>query len=435
MRANSFGKYFGLTTFGESHGKAIGLVLEDVKPGITFPFDEISKELAKRKPGSGDFSSSRQETDKFQVLSGVFEGKTTGMPICILVYNKDYRTRDYQKIKDIFRPGHADFSYCKKFKIYDYRGGGRASGRETISRVAAGSILNYLIKDININVFPIQIGKYKVNNIDLNLKNDLYWPDKYNYENLTKYLHKIKKSGDSVGGIVHVTIDNIRSGLGDPVFEKLDANLAKAILSIGSVKGIEFGKGFKFAYLKGSQANDNITPDGFETNNAGGILGGISNGENIEFNFVVKPTPSIGKTQTTVSKNGFKKEITIEGRHDTCIIPRLLPVAKAMVKLVLADAISYQNLLEKKEKNLIEFRETYDKIDEDILIALYKRMKISQKVSNYKHKKDLSIHDENRENFLLENIQKKAHLLGLDKEMVNKLWKIILKFSKKEQLK
>ncbi len=432
MKSNSFGKYFGITTFGESHGKAIGVVLEDVKPGMEFPYEKIKKALSERRP-KNKFSTKRIEKDEFEVISGVFEGKTTGMPICILIYNKNQHSLDYEAIKDVFRPSHADYTFYHKFKIYDYRGGGRASGRETVARVAAGAVTDNIIGNIKIYAYPIQIGKIKASHIDLSFVNELNWHDKNNYEQLKKYLEDIKKSADSVGGIVEVTIKNVPVGLGDPVFEKLDANIAKAILSIGAVKGIEFGAGFHLASLTGYKANDQIDKSGFLSNNAGGILGGISTGQDIVFRFVVKPTSSIGKEQKTIDISGNETTINIQGRHDTCIVFRIIPVAVAMIKLVLADAISYQKLLTAENRTLSDFREAFEKIDEDILIAIGRRMMLSQKIGKYKRQNNLSVEDLKREKEVLANLEKKAKIWGIYEESVKKIWKILMEESKKKQ--
>ncbi|MBT3169602.1 MAG: chorismate synthase [Candidatus Cloacimonetes bacterium] len=431
MKSNSFGKYFGITAFGESHGPAIGVVIEDVRSGIRFPLEEIQKALNERKPGKNKFSSTRQEDDKLQVLSGVFEGKTTGMPICLVIYNNDARSKDYTHLKDIFRPSHADFSYFNKFKIYDYRGSGRASGRETISRVAASGLANDILGNVEISAYPVQIGKFSITKFDENFTNNLHWKDSTNFTKLTEYLAKIQQSGNSVGGIVEVKIKNLPIGLGDPVFEKLDANLAKAILSIGSVKGIEFGDGFQLAKMTGSEANDQMDKTGFRSNHSGGILGGISNGNEIIFRFVVKPTPSINISQKTVTKSGEETIFKAKGRHDTCIVLRILPVAKAMVKLVLVDAICHQKLISGENFNIVDYREALDKIDEDILIALARRKKISEKVKEFKQKNKIDIEDKNRENELISTLKEKANLWKINTEFIKNIWQLILENSKK----
>ena len=433
MKSNSYEKYYGITTFGESNGKAIGVVIEDVKPGIKFPFEKIQSAINERKPGTGTFSSTRKEKDEIQVLSGVLEGKTTGMPICLIVYNEDAQSRDYEHLKDLFRPGHADFSYFKKFKIYDHRGGGRASGRETISRVAASGLVENILENIKIIIYPIKIGKFEVNQNDLSFQNELSWHDKTNYEDLIEYLNRIKNEGNSIGGIVEVKIINIPSGLGDPVFEKLDANLAKAILSIGAVKGIEFGDGFELAALTGNDANDQMNKDGFITNHNGGILGGISTGNELSIRVVVKPTPSINIIQKTVTKDNKEVEFKSHGRHDTCIIPRIIPVAKAMIKLVLADAISHQKLISSKKLVFSDYREAIDKIDEDILVALGRRQKISELIGKLKQESKLQIEDKDREEELLDMLKQKAELWNINESLITNIWDIIISDSKKRQ--
>lgn len=433
MRSNSYEKYYGITTFGESHGKAIGVVIEDVKPDIEFPLEKIQNALNKRKPGTGTFSSARNEKDEIQILSGIFDGKTTGMPICLLVYNKDARDNDYEHLKNLFRPGHADFSYFKKFKIYDHRGGGRASGRETISRVAASGLIENILKDIDINIYSIKIGKFETTQIDLSFQNELSWHDKTNYKDLIEYLNNIKNEGNSIGGIVEVKITNIPSGLGDPVFEKLDANLAKAIISIGAVKGIEFGDGFEFAALKGNEANDQMNKEGFITNHNGGILGGISTGNDIIFRFAVKPTPSINITQKTVTKDNKEVEFKSHGRHDICIIPRIIPVAEAMIKLVIADALSHQKLISNSKLQLSDYREAIDKIDEDILIALGRRQKISELIGKFKRENKIQIENKEREDELLIALKQKAQLWDIDESLVTNIWNIIISESKNKQ--
>jgi len=290
-----------------------------------------------------------------------------------------------------------------------------------------------LIKTIEIKVYPVQIGKICVSEIDYNFSNELSWPDKTTFQHLIAYLDAIKTEGNSVGGIVECSIVKIPAGLGDPVFEKLDANLAKAVISIGSVKGIEFGDGFKAAAAKGSENNDQISNSGFITNHSGGILGGISTGQEIKFRFVVKPTPSIKLKQSTINSKNEKVELKLEGRFDTCIIPRILPIAKAMVTLVLADAVSYQKLVSGDELNLYDYREALDKIDEDILIALKRRLKISELIGAFKKSSQLPINDHNREQELLENLNKKADQLGLKRSSVQQIWKLLISDSKEIQ--
>ncbi|MFC1898644.1 chorismate synthase [Candidatus Cloacimonadota bacterium] len=432
MKGNSYGKFLGFTAFGESHGPAIGLVIEDVTPGIEFPLEVIQKALDERKPGKGKFSTSRKEADKIQILSGVLDSVTTGMPVCLVVYNKDAKPADYEHLKNIFRPGHADYSLFQKFKIYDYRGGGRASGRETISRVAAAGMVDEILEDIEIKLYPVQIGKIAATKFSKPF-GELNWPDKSNYDELINHLEEIKQAGNSVGGIVEVQIKNLPVGLGDPVFQKLDANLAKAILSIGGVKGIEFGDGFELAKITGKEANDQMDETGFLSNHSGGILGGISTGQILKFRFVVKPTSSINIEQQTITHDGKNAMIKVGGRHDVCIIPRLIPVAKAMIKLVLADAISYQKLISDAKKDLVNYREAIDKIDEDILIAIKRRMEISKLIGKYKQENNLQIENKEREAELLKVLKIKAKELQISDNLVEIIWQAIIEESKKQQ--
>lgn len=439
MRANSLSKYFGFSHFGESHGRFMGLIIEDVKPGIDFPYDELKIELEKRKPGKNFVSSARKEDDDFEVISGVFEGKTTGMPICILFKNKDFSEKDYSNIKNVFRPGHSDYSWYNKFKIYDYRGGGRSSGRETISRVAAGAFVKEITKDIEILSYPLKIGYLNAKSIDLDYykNNVLHWPDENNFDELITFLKNTKKSGDSIGAIVEVTINNVPLGLGDPVFEKLDANISKALMSIGGIKGIEFGEGFNLANLFGSESNDQMyytQSDGnFITNNAGGITGGVSNGNAIKLRLSIKAVPSIEKNQITIDTNNNQCKLSIKGRHDVCLIPRILPVIDNMIRITLADAISYQKLIESEELNLNDYREAIEKIDEDLLIALYRRFEVSKQIGNYKRKNNLPIYDKKREEDLLMSLSEKAIEYKLPTDLVNNIWNLIIKESKNRQ--
>ncbi len=435
MRANSLNGYIGFTAFGESHGPAMGLVIEDVKPGIEFPFKDIETALQQRKGEKNFTSTSRNEPDKFEVLSGIFEGKTTGMPICIIIYNKNFKSSDYDNIANVFRPGHADFSYFKKFKIYDYRGGGRSSGRETISRVAASVMVNHLLEGIEFVVYPIRIGKFVPKNISYDFleTNHLKWPDKENFDQLIDYLKKIKTDKDSVGSIIRFEIRNVPAGLGDPVFEKLEANIARAILSIGSVKGIQFGSGFSLGKMKGSEANDEIIDGKFISNNNGGILGGISTGQTIIFDFVSKPVPSIGKIQQTIDSENNDRKIKINGRHDLVLTPRIIPVSIAMIKLVLSDAISYQKLIDSEENTIQNFREQIEKIDEDILIAIARRNEISKRIGEFKKENNLEIFDLKRESEVLDLLKEKAVNLNISKDIIPEIWKELFKESKRQQ--
>jgi len=433
MNGNKFGSWLGIRGFGESHGVAIGVLLEDIKPGIKFPIKEIEQEMERRRPGKAEYTSSRQESDRIKILSGVIDGITTGMPICLVVYNEDQRSEDYIALKEIFRPGHADWSWYHKFKILDWRGGGRTSGRETIARVAAGAVVKELIKPINVEAYPVQIGTIRAGAFQESFTNQLFWHDPTTYDAVLQELSDAKEAGDSLGGILEIRISNIRAGLGDPVFSKLDAKLAEAMLSIGGVKGIEFGAGFELAGWHGCQANDQMDASGFLTNHSGGILGGISTGEPVIMHLVVKPTSSISKKQKTVDIYNTEHEIEIKGRHDTCLIFRIIPVAEAMVRLVLADCVSYQKLVESKERSLDDYREVLDRIDEDILLALKRRKEIIKLIGEYKLMKNLNIRDTHREIGLINDLKSKAELWKINPQLVESIWELILADSRKSQ--
>jgi chorismate synthase len=323
---NTFGRNFRITTFGESHGKVVGAVIDGCPPGILLEEADIQALLDRRRPGTSPLTSPRQEADRVEILSGVFEGKTTGTPIAMIVRNEDTQSRDYEALREVFRPGHADVTYQDKYGIRDHRGGGRSSGRETVGRVAAGALaLKYLaMHGITITGRIVSVhGKTAPAAIEAEIL-------------------AAKADGDSVGGIVEITAKGCPSGLGDPVFGKLDALIAGALMGIGAVKGVEIGDGFAVAGRFGSENNDPMTKDGFSSNHAGGILGGISSGQDIVVRIAVKPTPSIAKTQATRDIHGNEVEISISGRHDPCIVPRIVPVAEAMLALVLADCVIEQ---------------------------------------------------------------------------------------------
>lgn len=343
IEMNSFGKNFRITSFGESHGKAIGVVIDGCPSGLEISLEEIQKELDKRKPSQSEIATERQEDDKAEILSGIFEGKTTGMPITMLIQNKDPNPGDYENIKDKFRPGHADYTYFKKYGIRDYRGGGRQSGRETAARTAAGAIAKKLLEMEGISIIghTLQIGDIKAEtfNEEEIRKNPLKCADPEKAKEMLELVKEAQGKGNSIGGILQIEAKNPPAGLGNPVFGKLDAKIAYAIMGIPAVKGIEFGAGFKLACLTGKEANDEMDSKGFLSNNAGGILGGISTGEDIVFRAVIKPASSISLKQKTVDEKGREKEIKVEGRHDACICPRALPVMESMLALVLIDEL------------------------------------------------------------------------------------------------
>lgn len=352
MTGNTFGHTFKITTWGESHGTAVGVVVEGVPAGLELMEFHIQKELDRRKPGQSKVSTKRKEADKVEILSGTFNGKTTGTPISMIVHNKDADSRAYEDIKDLPRPGHADYTYFMKYGIRDYRGGGRSSARETIGRVVGGAIAKILLNKIGVKIVAhvVQLGNHKSKQMDFNEiienveKTPMRCADLDVAIKMENEVESMRKQGDSIGGIIEVIALNVPVGLGEPVFDKLDADIAKAIMSIGAVKGIEFGVGFKCADMKGSEMNDNfILKDGeivMETNNAGGILGGISSGMPIVCRVAIKPTPSISKSQKTVDLLTLKEtEISIKGRHDPTIPPRAVPVIEAMVAIVIMDFI------------------------------------------------------------------------------------------------
>lgn len=354
MSGNSFGVIFKVTTWGESHGPAIGVVIDGCPPDVDLKEEDIQQALDRRKPAQAPSTSLRKEDDRIEILSGMFEGKTTGTPISLIIYNKDADSKAYDSIKDVFRPGHGDVTYYKKYGVRDHRGGGRASGRETAGRVAAGAVAAKVIamEGIEVIAYTKALGGIEMVPSDESIHHQVcredvnaHWlmcPELNVALQMEKKLEEAKHQGDSLGGIVEIVIKGCPAGLGDPVFDKMDADLAKALMSIGTVKGIEIGAGFSVASMTGSEANDPITPVGFSSNRAGGILAGITNGDTIVIRVACKPIASIAKIQKTVDIHGNPVEISIGGRHDVSVIPRIVPVCEAMVNLVLADHLLRQ---------------------------------------------------------------------------------------------
>ena len=350
MSFNTFGKIFRFTTWGESHGPAIGCIVDGCPPNINIKEQDIQIELDKRKPGQSKFTTQRKEDDKVQILSGVFEGKTTGTPISLIIYNKDAKSRDYETIKNKFRPGHADFTYFKKYGIRDYRGGGRQSARETASRVAAGAIAKKVLQNkigkkfkvigavIQLGLLGCNVKNWKDKEIQ---KNPFFCPDKSVIKLWEKYLLGVRKSGSSCGAIIEIRASGIPIGLGAPIYSKLDADIAAALMSINAVKGVNIGSGMYSALLSGLENSDEIRQKGkktlFKSNNAGGILGGISSGQDIIASFAVKPTSSILLSRKTINKKGKNTEISVKGRHDPCVGIRAVPIGEAMMNCVLLD--------------------------------------------------------------------------------------------------
>ena len=341
---SSFGTLFTVTTFGESHGKALGAVIDGVPAGIAIQEDFIQKELDRRKPGQSSVSTARKEADRCEILSGVFEGISTGTPIAILLRNSDQHSSDYSNIADIFRPGHADYTFHKKYGIRDYRGGGRSSGRETAARVAAGAVAKLFLKEqgITIRACTCQIGKIKAAppyNWEEVEKNIVRTADASAAEDMILAVKNAAANKDSIGGAVYGEILNVPPGLGEAVFDKLDALLAHAFMSIGGIKAVEIGDGFAVAEKNGSENNDQMDAEGFKSNHAGGILGGMSNGNTITFRLAVKPTPSIAALQKSINISGEEVDVEIHGRHDPCLVPRIVPVVEAMAAIVIADLL------------------------------------------------------------------------------------------------
>lgn len=341
MSGNTFGNIFKVTTFGESHGHALGCIIDGCPPNLEIDESDIQIELNRRKPGQSDVTTQRKEDDSVQILSGVFEGKTLGTPISLLIFNKDQQSKDYSNIKDSFRPNHADITYQAKYGHRDYRGGGRSSARETAMRVAAGAIAKkYLSQyDVKTTGYVSQIGNISAESITLESanKNKYFFGDMSKIEALNTMFDELIAEGNSVGAKLGVCVENCPVGLGEPVFDKLNADLAKAIMSINAVKSVSIGNAENILNLKGSEIRDEIRSDGFASNNAGGILGGISNGDNIELDFLIKPTSSIKKKGKTVDKDGNEVDIEVIGRHDPCVGIRAVPIAEAMVNIVIMD--------------------------------------------------------------------------------------------------
>lgn len=342
MSGNTLGKLFTVTTFGESHGPALGCIVDGCPPGMTLSEADLQHDLDRRKPGTSRHTTQRREADAVKILSGVFEGKTTGTPIGLFIENTDQRSKDYSKIAETFRPGHADYTYQQKFGIRDYRGGGRSSARETAMRVAAGAIAKkYLFEreGIEIRGYLAQLGPIKIEKLDWSIidSNPFFCPDADKVPEMEKYMDALRKEGESIGARINVVASRIPPGLGEPVFDRLDADLAHALMSINAVKGIEIGGGFDCINTKGTHFRDEITPEGFLSNHAGGILGGISTGQDILASIALKPTSSLRLPGKSINTQGEPVDVVTEGRHDPCVGIRATPIAEAMVAIVIMD--------------------------------------------------------------------------------------------------
>ena len=344
MAGNSFGKLFKLTTFGESRGKAIGGIIDGCPAGLKLNFEAIQDEMERRKPGQSQIVTQRKEPDTVEFYSGIFEGETTGTPIGFVIHNTNQKSKDYSHIKDVYRPSHADYTYDKKYGVRDYRGGGRSSARETACRVVAGAIAKQLLKGLKINAFTSSVGDIFIEKpyqeLDFNKieSNAIRCPDETKAEEMIAKVKAIKKEGDTIGGTITCVIQNVPAGLGEPVFDKLHAELGKAMLSINAVKGFEYGSGFCGAKMKGSDHNDLFNTDGStKTNLSGGVQGGISNGMDIYFRVAFKPVATVLQKQSTINNSGETVEMQGKGRHDPCVVPRAVPIVEAMAALVMAD--------------------------------------------------------------------------------------------------
>jgi chorismate synthase len=341
LGGNTFGRLFRVTTWGESHGPALGAVIDGCPPRLSLSITDIEAELARRRPGVQAHATSRREPDKVEILSGVFEGLTTGTPISLIIYNRDVKSQDYDELREVFRPGHGDFSYQAKYGIRDHRGGGRASARETAARVAAGAVAQKVLDQEGIQVlaYTLELGGVRAGRVDENRiwDNPFACPDPEAVGAMEARVREVRAQGDSLGGVVQVRVRGCPAGLGEPVFDKLDAALAGAVMSVGAVKGVDIGAGFAAARMLGSENNDPLVPGGFASNRAGGILAGISNGDDIVLSAAVKPIPSIAREQQTIDLAGRPRTLKVKGRHDISAIPRIVPVITAMVRLTLAD--------------------------------------------------------------------------------------------------
>ena len=342
MSGNTFGKLFTVTSFGESHGPAIGCIVDGCPPGMRLSEADVQMELERRRPGKSRHTTQRREPDRVRILSGVFEGRTTGTPIAMVIYNQDQRSRDYAEIQDRFRPGHADYTYLQKYGFRDYRGGGRASARETAMRVAAGAVAKKYLRErygVEIRGFLSQLGPYRPARLDWSAveENPFFWPDAGQVAELERFMDALRKAGDSIGARVTTVARGVPPGWGEPIFDRLDAEIAHAMMSINAVKGVELGAGFRAVEQRGSEHRDEITPQGFLSNEAGGVLGGISSGQDIVVHIALKPTSSIRIPGRSIDTQGRPVEVVTKGRHDPCVGIRATPIAEAMLALVLMD--------------------------------------------------------------------------------------------------
>ena len=437
MDSNTHGQRFRITTFGESHGPAVGVVIDGIQPGLELGAMDIQAELDRRRPGQSAVSTSRNEADRAEILSGVFEGRTTGAPICILVQNTDARSGDYAAIRDLFRPGHGDLTWLARYGIRDWRGGGRLSGRETIGRVAAGAVARKLLTDQGVTLVGhvVEAAGVCANTFDpaVALSTPMRCGDAEAAAAMERAILAAGGDGDSVGGIVQVEARGVPAGWGDPVFDKLDARIAAAMMSIGAVKGVEIGAGFAAARMRGSEHNDPITPDGFASNHAGGILGGITSGAPVVVRLAIKPTSSIGRPQRTVDVDGTPRELQVRGRHDPCICPRAVPVAEAMLALVLVDALLEARTTSGQSPTLDELRATVDAGDAELVARLARRVDLTRAIGRFKGAHGVTEVDREAEVHRLWRDQAREH--GLDDELADRMAELLLDAAKRAQLR
>ncbi len=432
--SSTFGTNYKMITFGESHGRALGVVLDGVKPGVKIDVAEIQKDLDRRRPGQSKIVTPRKETDQVEILSGIFEGKTTGAPICMVVYNHDADSSKYEVLKEKFRPGHADYTFLKKYGIRDHRGGGRSSGRETLSRVAAGSVAKQMLaeKGIKIQAYVREIYGIEAQKIDFDEieKNPVRCPDPEAAEKMAAKIQELRKQGESVGGIVEVVARGVPAGLGDPVFDKLEADLAKALLSIGATKGVEVGRGFQAARMLGSEHNDALEKKQFKEMFTGGISGGISSGGDIVMRVAVKPTSSITKKQFTENIKGEITDIQTFGRHDPCICPRVVPVVEAMVALVLWDKLCFQQRIKYPKDTITQKKKVLQTIDEEILTLLAERHAVGEEIKDLqkqKNKKPTPAEKRTENEKIVTKLLKTASKLGLSEKATERILKAVIK--------
>lgn len=443
MAGNSLGSLFRISTFGESHGKAVGVLIDGVKPNLRISEAGIQKELNRRRPGQSAVTTPRAETDQVHILSGVLNGKTLGTPICLLIWNKDQNPRAYEAIKDLFRPGHAAFTYLSKYGIQDYRGGGRSSGRETAGRVAAGAIAKAILaaRGIQVVAHTREVGGIVAKTVDFNEieKNPVRCADPVAARRMTRRILRVKNEGDSLGGVIEAVVRNCPAGLGEPVFDKMEADLAKALMSIPAVKGFEIGSGFAAARMRGSEHNDEFFRDRntgkirTKTNFAGGILGGITNGEDIVLRIAVKPPSSIPKTQKTVDVRGRRRSIRVEGRHDPCLCPRVVPVAEAMIALVIADHLMRQKLLGKKLTAVGEMRREIDFLDDMLMVILSRRQELTADVGKWKLRHGKPVSDPRREREIIRKRLSTIRDTVLDESMIREIFASVFRHARKIQ--